>query len=264
MNPAERWAKLPSHPTIRHPLAEVHARIAEFLADGWRPDLTVVPPLWRRKNGETLVMYRVHEKAIRAGHGDDRPDDKLTSLVEGPEAGCRWPTDGTTPGPGIEWDECGLPAVLDVSNGPAVHWLARLAVCELHRHDAYRAGWHAVVQAEPELEQAGLAQQIQALAEQIISEALLWPAEATIVMHQAAVVLRGGNLPEGVTMRHLADALTELAAAVDAVHALAAGDPPGPVERVRRGALRRVAGIAWAVDSWAMRALARTEGREGT
>lgn len=85
MTPAERWAKLPAHPTVRHPLAEVHQRIAQFIEDGWRPDLTEVPPLWRRENGDTAVMYRVHEKAIRAGHGDERPDEQLTSLVDEPE-----------------------------------------------------------------------------------------------------------------------------------------------------------------------------------
>jgi hypothetical protein len=67
---------------VRDPNPEVHRRIAELLEDGWRPDLTVVPPLWRMANGQTLVMYRRHEKAIRAGHGDERPDYQLTSLVD--------------------------------------------------------------------------------------------------------------------------------------------------------------------------------------
>ena len=206
--PEARWAELDPHPGVIHPEPKIHERIAELLADGWRPDLDVTPPLWRMANGQTLIMYRAHEKALRAYHDDQLTDDDLTSLVDAPD-----------------------PASAYLAPSPTV------------------------------AEQTGLAGQIQALAEQIIGEALLWPAPATSAMRQAAVVLRGGRTPEGTTLDGLANQLAGIADAVDAVHALTDGLELGPVERLRRGALRRVATAAWFVDSWAMRALARAEGR---
>lgn len=208
MSRAEQWAKLPAHPTVRDPNPEVHRRIAERLDDGWRPDLTCVPPLWRRENGDTMVLYRRHEKALRAGHGDERPADQLSSPVDEPEpVTCQWPADGNPPVRGTaSWAECGAPAVVEVTNGPAVHWLARRRICELHRHAAYRAGWHLL--PEPELDSLDEVAPLPTVAEQLsfaqglvadfAGYAASWPERTVKVMRAAAVVLQGGSVPDGL------------------------------------------------------------------
>lgn len=64
---------------------------------------------------------------------------------------CRWPADDHPPQAGeADWDACGQPAVGGVSNGPTVHGLRRLPVCEAHWQMARRAGWHDLGRPAPE------------------------------------------------------------------------------------------------------------------